>query len=109
MLPDEVEITSKLRDLLSIIIQEARLNNVISNDEIKLINSVQENIDEFKNKLAKTSRQNLSIEEYNNIMKLVLNGILEDAIMVAKKDQVITEDEEKLLNTIRDFIYDTTS
>lgn len=97
-MPDRDKMPYSLTSLLTTIVKQAQEDGRISAEESNLINRIQLDARELENEIVKArSEGNSSLAEIFNRAK---ENMIRNATAVAKEDDVITEDEEKIINKL---------
>lgn len=97
-MPDRDKMPYSLTSLLTTIVKQAQEDGRISAEESNLINRIQLDARELENEIVKArSEGNSSLTEIFNRAK---ENMIRNATAVAKEDDVITEDEEKIINKL---------
>jgi len=85
-------------------LEVANEDGIISEDEQALIDNVRANISKYFQILRDSFEDKIITEEEQYEMYESRKRILEEALQVAKGDEKITQDEFKLLSTIREIL-----
>lgn len=97
-MPDRDKMPYSLTSLLTTIVKQAQEDGRISAEESNLINRIQLDARELENEIVKArSEGNSSLAEIFNRAK---ENMIRNATAVAKEDEFITEDEEKIINKL---------
>ena len=97
-MPERDKMPYSLISLLISIVKQAQDDGRISAEESNLINRIQLDARQFENEIVKARKEgNTSIAEIFNRAK---TEMIKNATAVAKEDEIITEDEEKIINKL---------
>ena len=91
---DKIDYKTSLSNLLINIVKQAQADGIITADEGELINRIQIDARDFEQEAAK------ALKEGSSTLTNVKSRMVERAREIAKKDGVITEDEEAIINKL---------
>ena len=74
------------------------------NDEQEILTSIKDDLDNLNKQLMQILEDDLAEEEFRDICSQILEDIIINAQNVAKRDQVITDEEKKLLDRLSEFV-----
>jgi len=95
---NKMKYETSLSALLLSIVKQAQADGIITADEGELINSIQIDARAFENEIAEAMRQGkTSLKEVFLSSK---DKMIKNATATAKKDGVITEEEEAIINKL---------
>lgn len=75
----------------------------ISDEEGMMIEHIKDQIHEFKTVSLTTLEEKMTEEQFRKILQSTIAEIISKTIEVAKKDNVISDDEIKILKTLIEF------
>jgi transcriptional regulator CtsR len=90
-------------NLIEDLIQVAMEDRTITEEEGRLIDSVRDQIDEFKEVTLSSMPEKLNNEKFKQIVQSTLARMITRTIDLAKKDNVISDDEIRILKHLIDF------
>lgn len=95
---DKIPYETSLSSLLLSVVKQAQRDGIITGDEGELINRIQIDARDFETEVAKAAKEGkTSLEE---IFHNARERMVKNATETAKRDGVITEDEEAIINEL---------
>ncbi|MFW9992058.1 MAG: hypothetical protein ACFFD4_08340 [Candidatus Odinarchaeota archaeon] len=94
------ELQRCIRELREIALEDEE----ITPEEKALLDKIEEDFTQLEKQLFQVLESNLDDEEFQELLLDFLNHIADNAFKVAYEDGIISPDEQKLLDKIKDFI-----
>ena len=88
------------------LIDTANKDGIITSDEQKLIDNIRKNIEKYSKILNESYADNIITADEQNDLYTFRKKIMEEALIIAKQDHKITQDEFSLLRCIKDILDD---
>ena len=96
---DKIEYT--IKSILEGVVKQAERDGIITNEEAELINKIQVSARELEERLVRILKEERpSKEELNRIIDREKLNLIRDATEHAKKDGVITQDEQEIIDRL---------
>ncbi len=95
---DKIPYETSLSTLLLSVVRQAQADGLISRDEGELINRIQVDARDFESEIAKAMKEGST--DFKEIFQQTKGKMIKNATEIAKKDGVITDDEEAIINRL---------
>ena len=83
----------------------ALADGIISDDERAILDEIEKDFNSLEEQLVQVLQSDLDHHEFNDIANDFLLDIVHRAVHVAEKDNVITKDEDSLINKLSEFVH----
>ncbi|OLS25119.1 MAG: hypothetical protein HeimC2_19910 [Candidatus Heimdallarchaeota archaeon LC_2] len=95
---DKIPYETSLSTLLLSVVRQAQADGLISRDEGELINKIQIDARDFESEIARAMKEGNT--DFKEIFLKTKGKMIKNATEIAKKDGVISEDEEAIINKL---------
>ena len=103
MYRNEDIIKKELADFYETLIEIAKADGVITDEELKILLTIEEGLKNLEDQLINVLKSELTDEEFRDLKHQILEDIIINTTAVAREDDVITEDEFILLERLREY------
>ena len=100
---DKEKIKAELKDLLDSLVEIAKEDGVITDDEANIIDEVGKGIEDLEHQVFQILNSDLSETDFKELTNEILKTLVYNATKVAMQDEVLTEDENRLLKKLEEF------
>lgn len=95
---DKIPYETSLSTLLLSVVRQAQADGLISRDEGELINRIQIDARDFETEIAKAMKEGTT--DFKELFQQTKGKMIRNATEIAKKDGIISEDEEAIINAL---------
>ncbi|MFV2014247.1 MAG: hypothetical protein ACC656_02375, partial [Candidatus Heimdallarchaeota archaeon] len=100
----EYKMKQNLTNLIRDVLIEAERDGTLSQDEKQLINSIKVDLPTYEDALKKAQEDNVITKEEENELNSIKERILQNVINLARKDDLVTDDERALIRKLAGYM-----
>lgn len=100
------EINAAIKKCIYDLFEVALFDGEISPDEQAILDQVKIDFEKLEDQLVSMLKSDLDESEFQIIMNDFLKNSAQNALNIAKEDDLVTLDEQFLINSIQDFVRD---
>ena len=105
MIRSKEEIEKAIQNLMEELIDTAKADNVISDDELAIINKIQDDLMNMQRQIFQVLESDLDDLEFRNLVSDFLEDTIKNAKSVAYDDNILTTDELFLLDKLEEIVH----